>query len=144
MNKTIITAGVAATLAVGVVLIINYQKPPTAQDSPSNTETTPAEEKLTIPTIVPLYPQAEIIKQTDTVTIEETNITLTLKTADPQTKVIDWYRQALSNDGWQVSDDRNIGGYTLLDSVNGNFKIFTQFANSETGDTIITERIRER
>lgn len=97
-----------------------------------------------LPTNVPMYPGSVLARVTDSTTEGERNVSLTLNTGDSVPDVITWYRGALSADGWAVTDDRNVGGYTLLKGQNENVTVFMQSASGEEGQTVITQRVRTR
>jgi len=98
-----------------------------------------------MPTNVPMYPDAILDRAEDIPGTSERNVTLTLVAQATVADVNTWYRGALKENGWSVTDDKVVAGYVLLKGENQNLTTFIQTANgTEEGTVVITERIRIR
>lgn len=95
-----------------------------------------------MPTDVPMYPGAVLVRSQESEHEGVRNITLTLSTPDSVPDVNMWYRGALSENGWAVTSDKNVGGYILLKGEKENVATFTQSANGENNTVTITQRIQ--
>lgn len=92
---------------------------------------------------IPMYPGAVLTNVQESTDDTARNITMTLETPDSVADVNTWYRGALSESGWAVTSDKNVGGYILLKGENENVAVFTQVAGrSDLGVSVITERVQ--
>ena len=96
-----------------------------------------------LPDNIPFYPGATIADVRDAIGETDRNVTFSLETFDSVDDVNTWYRGALSQHGWVVTSDRNVGGYILLRGEYENLAIFTQAtARDDLGVTVITQRVQ--
>jgi hypothetical protein len=58
-----------------------------------------------------------------------------LETTDSVAEINEWYRQALSSNGWSIKSDRNIAGYQLIQGETERFYTSMQAATFE-GDKV--------
>lgn len=146
--KTYILVAVAALGGIFIVLMLVGNKPEMVSVNQDVTTAVSDSVGIKIPTDlpnnVPMYPGAGLDAVTDTASPDERNISLTLVTDASVSDVITWYRGALSEEGWVIVDDKNVGGYILIKAENQNVTIFVQSALREDATTAITERIRIR
>ena len=146
MNTNILI-GALAVGAVVLMVVFSFNNDEEGLVENENTAEEEMVDEVSIPTDLPpnvlIYPEA-ILKNTQEIGGEDArNITLTLETSDSVADVNTWYRGALSNDGWSVTSDRNVGGYILLKGERENLAVFTQVAKgSEDGGAVITQRIQ--
>lgn len=143
MNKNI-QIGV---VVLGTLILIAYW----SQDTPSsiNQEQTPEVSNTTIPAEIvadiPLYPNAAVIRAAETSRdTERIFYASTLETTASIQEINEWYRDALSNNGWSIKSDKNIGGYQLIQGEKEGFYTSMQAANGEGGKVTISQQTRVR
>jgi hypothetical protein len=148
MNTKLIIGVVA--IGAGIFILATFIKPgsETEGGTPEGgtvTEVTAVTMPNGLPNNVPMYPDAELSAVQDLDQEGERNVTLTLIASATVADVNTWYRGALKENGWAVTDDKMVGGYVLLKGENGDITTFTQVANAEElGKAKITQRIRIR
>ena len=140
-----------AILAVGAVGFITLVSLTGNEEEVAQTENTTISKTVSeeaslpenVPANIPQYPGA-VMKNVQEVAQESArNISFSLETTDSVEDVNTWYRGALSENGWAVTSDKNVGGYTLLKGERENTAVFMQAATrSDLGIVVITQRIQ--
>lgn len=143
MKKNVLM-GVAA---FGGLLLVVSLLPETPQAEVTN-EPTEEVATLTLPNGVanfPTYPGAQVTKSSETTNDEgKVFYSFSLVTTDPISEINDWYRKALSQGGWKIKSDKNVAGYQIIQSENGNLYTSMQAANGEKGTAVISQQAQVR
>jgi hypothetical protein len=140
MNKNIIIA----IAALGGLILIATLLPKTPEKSETDI---PMEEKVTLPTEVasnfPTYPNAVISNSTET-TGDDGRIfySISLESKSTIAEINDWYREALSINGWNIKSDRNVGGYQIIQGEKDNLYTSMQAASAEDDKVTISQQAR--
>lgn len=140
MKKNIlIGAAVIGSLVLAASLLA---KDPT--DTTPVVSETPAESTLQPVSGIPLYPNAKIVKSTESAGEgNRTFYSITLSTTDSISEINDWYRSALSSGGWSIKSDKNIAGYQLIQGETETMSTSMQAAGGEDGTVTISQQARK-
>lgn len=104
-------------------------------------ETVSVEEVLKIPRDIssqfPIYQEAELDNLRDTDGDTARDLSLSLVTNSSIKDVNDWYRSALSTNGWSIKSDKNVAGYQIIQGENNNLYTSMQAANGTVAGTVV-------
>jgi hypothetical protein len=134
MNKNILIA----VAALGGLILIASLVP---DNSDTNVEIVTTEDQDTTISeqampAVPQYPNATMISSKETSRdADKIYYAFVLETTDSVAEINEWYRQALSSNGWSIKSDRNIAGYQLIQGETERFYTSMQAATFE-GDKV--------
>jgi hypothetical protein len=95
------------------------------------------------PANIPLYSESELTSIRESMTDTSTDYSLQLLTEDSVADVNTWYRGALQSNGWTITSDRVIAGYTIIQGENGNLFTSMQAARGAEG-TVISQQVKVR
>jgi len=98
-----------------------------------------------LPSAFPIYPNSEVksVRDTDGETSRDLSITLSALTT--KNEINNWYRTAMSSNGWTIKSDKNVAGYQIIQSENDNLYTSIQAANGhEPGEIIISQSLKIR
>ncbi len=139
MNKFVLLAIVAFG---GLILITTSSDKDVAvqEDVVMEVQTIPSD----IPS-VPIYPGVNILSVNDTDSDKSRDVSLSLEVNAPISKINEWYAKALSEGGWTIKSNKNVGGYQIIQGENANLYTSMQAANGdEAGSVIISQHIKVR
>lgn len=142
MNKSVLLA----VAAFGGLLLIALLLP-NSDNKPTEGATSPAAE-ITTPTLpdsvaanFPTYPGAEVIKFAETSDAAgKIFYTISLGSRDSKEDINQWYREALSQDGWIIKSDKNVAGYQIIQSDKDNLYTSMQAASGENDSMTISQQ----
>ncbi|MCA9365876.1 hypothetical protein KC723_03190 [Candidatus Kaiserbacteria bacterium] len=104
-------------------------------------ETVSVEEVLKIPGDIssqfPIYQEAELDNLRDIDGDTARDLSLSLVTNSSIKDVNDWYRSALSTNGWSIKSDKNVAGYQIIQGENNNLYTSMQAANGTVAGTVV-------
>ena len=131
-------------VAFGGLVLVSLLLPDSSSDVTVNTESESTE--LVMPANIPNFPiyDATLTSVRDSDGEEARNISLTLQTEATKQDIHEWYRQALSQDGWSIKSDKNVAGYQIIQAENLNLYTSLQTANGEGGTVVITQHLKIR
>jgi hypothetical protein len=143
MNKSILIGIVAFG---GLLLLVSLLPKGEVQ-----TDDLPVTESviITLPPDLPTFPMfspAQITRVQDTFGENSRDVSVGLTTIDVDRELIhDWYRQELNSGGWSITNDRNVGGYQIIQGEKDNLYTSLQVANGNTPDEqIISQQLKVR
>jgi len=145
MNKNI----VVGVMALGGLILITSLLTNTPKNTGKVNQTQEVATKILPSDVVtrfPMYPGATVLnQQTSTGKDGRISYSFSLETNSSIKVINEWYRKALSSEGWKIKSDKNIGGYQIIQSENGNLYTSMQAANGKTpGTTIINQQAQIR
>lgn len=147
MNKNILIGIVAlgGLLLIGSLFFNNKEGGERGAEVTKNTET----ERVSLESLnldIPIFPGSETVNinpKNPTAEDGVLSVTLSLKAEATITEVNEWYRGALSTNGWSIKSDRNIGGYQIIQGEVNDKYTSMQAANSEEeGFVKISQQVR--
>ena len=101
-----------------------------------------AEEKSATPTIpadfagqFPLYPDSTVVDIRESEGETSFDVSASLETTATKDEIHEWYREALSQNGWGIKSDRNVAGYQIIQGEKANLYTSLQVAGGDTPDT---------
>jgi hypothetical protein len=136
MSKNVLL-GIAAfggLVLIGILLTNtpNDTKAPVNNGQPMEVASLPEN----MPANIPIYPGAAVDSVNDYPGGENRNITLSLIAEASITEVNEWYREALSQNGWFIKSDKNVAGYQIIQGENANLYTSMQAANSGEAEKV--------
>jgi hypothetical protein len=141
MNKHILIGVVAFG---GLVLVSSLF----LGSSPEVAEVEEAEETVLPESVTanfPTYPGTRINSVSESINDDgRVAYSISLISQDSIRDINDWYREALSQSGWSIKSDRNVGGYQIIQGENANLYTSMQAANGEGGTAIISQQAQIR
>ncbi len=144
MNKNIFWG----TAAFGGILLIALVLPKTKNiDDIENTSS--SEEAIIVLSqdfsSFPIYPNANIKNINDVDGEKARDASVSLSTFDSKNNIHEWYREALSVDGWSIKSDKNVAGYQIIQGEKQNLYTSLQVAGgAEDGELIISQQLKIR
>jgi hypothetical protein len=89
----------------------------------------------------PTYPQASIKSSKET-SQDSAKIyyAFVLETSDPIASINDWYEEALSQNGWTIKSNKNVGGYQIIQGTKDNLYTSMQAANTTDNKVTISQQ----
>ncbi len=144
MNKNIlIGVGLAGGLILIGTLFLNQKPSENAPSSEANTTTPTISSKFQ--NLVPTYPSSTIDSSQESETPTSQDLSLALITQATVTEVNDWYREALSQNGWSIKSDKNVAGYQIIQAEKDNLYTSLQATTgTEAGTVRISQHIKIR
>ncbi len=145
MTKNVILGIVAfgGLILVGVLLTNNNSNEKVRDEVTNEVKTVLLPSNL--PAGVPVHPHTEV-RNSQTSNQNSTDyLSFSLIARTTITEVNEWYRAALSQNGWNIKNDKNIGGYQIIQAENQNLFTSLQAANdNEPGTVIISQQVQIR
>ena len=92
----------------------------------------------------PIYPTEHINSVRDTAGEEARDISLSLNADASMSEIHEWYRAELSQNGWNIKSDKNVGGYQIIQGEKDNLYTSLQTANGESGTVVISQHLKVR
>jgi len=87
--------------------------------------------------VFPIYPEANIKNVNDTDGTTARDVSVSLGAHDSKNDIYDWYRDALSSNGWSIKSDKVVAGYRIIQSENNNLYTSLQVGSGAEGDELI-------
>jgi len=141
MNK----AWLLGIVVVGGILLISSVW--LGSNETDDSEFTPPTQ--TVPTAFdnqfPIYPEATVINVQESAVENSQDASLGLDAIATIPEVNDWYREALSQNGWSITSDRNVAGFQIIQAEKDNLFTSVQAANGSTPDIVrISQQLKIR
>ncbi len=144
MNKNVLIGIAAFGGLVLIALLLPNTPAEETQDivAEENNETSlPSKVTNTFPT----YPNTTTSESNETVGDEgKIYYSISLQTEDSIEEINEWYRQALSTNGWSIKSDKNIAGYQIIQGEKDNLYTSMQAATGEDNKFIISQQAQIR
>jgi hypothetical protein len=133
MNKNIIIGLVALG---GLILITNLL--PNEPDPETITKDETANLSNLVTNNFPIYPQTKVLNQSETANEDgRTFYSFNLEAKASIKEINEWYRKALSQDGWSIKSDKNVAGYQIIQAEKDNLFTSIQAAGGPASDISI-------
>ena len=142
MSKNILLAVVGFGGLVLVTSLLSNNSTDVALDEQVNTVS-----EISIPADIPtfpMYPNTEVSNVRDTDSQEARDISVSLDTKATKKDIHEWYRAALSQNGWNITSDKNVAGYQIIQAEKDNLYTSLQTANGAEGDVLISQHLKIR
>ena len=93
----------------------------------------------------PTYPNSSVSNSRES-TGDDGRIfySISLVTDDSISSVNTWYREALSQNGWSITSDKNVAGYQIIQAEKENLFTSMQTAKGENGTAMISQQAQIR
>lgn len=132
--------------AFGGLLLIVAILPATKVENPNQATVEENPVVLQLPADLPnfpIYPGVTIRSVNDTDGENSRDVSVSLIAQASKEEVNDWYREALSNSGWNIKSDKNVGGYQIIQGENNNLYTSMQAAGGN-GELVISQHLKVR
>ncbi len=142
MNKSIVLAiaGFGGLVLIGIML----SKTP-SQEMPEQVEEVV---EVSIPSDMPefpLYPGAVLNNVRESSSDSSRDVSVSLSAEAEMNVIHEWYRIALSSNGWNIKSDKNVAGYQIIQGEKENLYTSLQTANgSAPGFVTISQHLKVR
>ncbi len=125
----------------GIILVTAYlANNPTKDNSTNTTNEEVVAEEINIPAGFPTYPNATVSNFRESSSEDSDDASFRLVATASMNQVHTWYREALNQNGWKITSDKNVAGYQIIQAENGNLYTSLQTANGEEGQIIISQQ----
>lgn len=145
MNKNIIIgiAVLVGILLVGVLFSRTSKNPKEDIKTEKGSDVVVLSEK--IPAQISIFPYTKVISSTESSQNGKDYFSFSIVAKATVAEVNDWYRKALSQNGWKITGDQNVAGYQIIKGENQNLYTSMQATNSdEPGTVIISQQVQIR
>jgi len=137
-----------ALIGFGGLIIVAALLLNTAADDTKDSPAAPEDASLPseVTSNFPTYPSSTISNQRESTsedgrTFYSFSLTATASISD----INQWYREALSSNGWAITSDKNIGGYQIIQGEKENLFTSIQAASGkEAGTAVISQQAQIR
>ncbi len=132
-KQTIKILGVGVLLLV-IVLLSGSNKEANIEEAVS--ETTAPELAADYPASTPIYPGTTVESTRETETEESKNFSVQLSLQGDSAEVINFYKEALTQDGWNYEGTNRVGNYSIISGTKENLRFNVQVIPSTESDDI--------
>ena len=144
MNKNVLLG----ITALGGLILIATLLPETPNDEAAVIDTQGAK-AVALPSAVtssfPTYPNTDISQSRESTGDDgRISYSFSLTTQDTIGEINQWYRDALSQNGWSIKSDKNVAGYQIIQAEKDNLYTSMQAANSTNGAVSISQQAQVR
>lgn len=137
MNKSVVF-GVAAFGGLLIIAALVFNKPTTSETNDISEEVSPSVLPTEVTTNFPIYPDSAMKNIHESENEAGTTFySFSLRTKAAKAEVNQWYREALSQNGWSVTSDKNVAGYQIIQGEKGNLYTSMQATNGDAPETIL-------
>jgi len=119
-----------------VIILISGRKEEGEVNQTSPEETLTPELAQDYPASTPIYPGTTIESTRETETEESKNFSVQLSLQGDSTQVINFYKEALSQDGWNYEGTNRVGNYSIISGTKDNLRFNVQVIPSSENDNI--------
>ncbi|MCA9357453.1 hypothetical protein H6784_05720 [Candidatus Nomurabacteria bacterium] len=144
MNKNVLI-GIAAFGGLVLITALLPDTPTTEVENTPTEEVNPPTLQNEVTVNFPTYPNATVSHSRES-TGDDGRVfySISLTTGASITDINDWYREALSQNGWSIKSDKNVAGYQIIQAEKNNLFTSMQAANGAGGTAVISQQAQIR
>tara|TARA_B100000745_G_C20100421_1_gene376374 strand:- start:72 stop:518 length:447 start_codon:yes stop_codon:yes gene_type:complete len=98
----------------------------------------------TMPVQIPVHPYVAVQTVRESENEGTDYISFSVAAEATKREVNDWYRDALSQNGWNIISDKNVAGYQIIQGENENLYTSMQAAGGDGGTVVISQQVQIR